>query len=68
MTGRRGAVQVSSDGLREVRDALERYEREVHRAPMTDSSKKTYLVHATNFVRWLAGDFEPGGTLRAKRW
>ena len=46
-----------------VQDALERYKEVVEATEMTPTSKKTYLLHAEQFVRWLADDFEPGATL-----
>ncbi len=46
---------------KQVKKALESYRKEVHEAPLADNTKKTYLLHAENFVRWLDGNFEPGG-------
>ena len=56
--------KVSSEVLKAVRDALERYEAEVTDTPLTPSAKKTYILHAEHFVRWLNDDFEPGATLK----
>lgn len=56
--------KVTSEVLKAVRDALERYEAEISVTPMTPSTKKTYLLHAGTFVRWLNDDFEPGATLK----
>ncbi len=53
-------AQISEAALREIKDALQRYRREVNRASMSEATKKTYLLHSTNFVRWIEGDFEPG--------
>ena len=47
-----------------VDEAYERYEQEVEASNLSESSKFTYISHAHQFVRWLQGDFEPGGTLR----
>ncbi len=55
--------KVSPTTLREVREALRRYERIVAASPMRESTKKTYLLHSNNFVRWLADDFEPGASV-----
>ena len=49
-----------------VQDALERYKEVVEATEMTLTSKKTYLLHAKHFVRWLADDFEPGAKLGKK--
>lgn len=48
-----------------LRELLEQYIAEVEAAPLADLTKRTYILHATNFVRWTEGDFEPGS--RAKK-
>ena len=56
--------KISDDALRQVQEAFGRYENEVNAEALAASSKKTYILHAWHFVRWLDDDFEPGGTLR----
>ena len=58
-----GVLKISPVALSEVQKALEDYQREVERSKLQPSTKRTYLTHATNFVRWLEDDFRPGGTL-----
>ncbi len=58
--------KISRAALDEVWDALERYKEVVEATEMTPQSKSTYLLHAEQFVRWLADDFEPGATLRRR--
>lgn len=58
--------QISLISLEEVQDALERYTAVVDSSELTIQSKATYLLHANQFVRWLADDFEPGSTLRGR--
>ncbi len=57
--------EVGPDALRQVQEALKRYEREVDAAKqaghLTDSTASTYLRHAGTFLRWLDGRFNPGG-------
>lgn len=53
-------MRISLDALREVEDALRNYEREVQSSDMTNSTKSTYVMHSTNFVRWLKGEFVLG--------
>ncbi len=53
--------------LHEVKDALERYRREVEGTGMAPATKRTYLTHSENFVRWLADDFTPGGSIGRRR-
>lgn len=55
--------KVSSLSLEEVREALRRYEQTIEASPLRLSSKNTYLLHARQFVRWLADEFEPGETV-----
>ena len=60
--------QVSPAAIGEVLRALERY-RELVGARESDGSlkantAKTYVLHAERFVRWLHGDFDPGGRNR----
>ena len=61
-------VEIRQDTLREVEGALRRYEAEVDAAMtagrLAKTTHDTYLLHARNFVRWLKGDFEPGGAAR----
>ena len=60
-------MKVRPETLREVEEALERYRAEVEKSPLRPSAKQTYLLHSTNFVRWLDDDFQPGGTLTDQR-
>lgn len=55
--------QIPLESLRHVIEALKRYEREVEQSKLKPSTKRTYILHANNFVRWLKGDFTPGGTI-----
>ena len=53
-------MRVSGRTLADVEEALKAYEQVVEEAPLTRTSKDTYVGHARQFVRWLGGDFEPG--------
>jgi len=53
-------MRISKTALREVEDALRECEKDVQSSDMTDSTKRTYLLHTRNFVRWLKDDFVPG--------
>ncbi len=55
--------RVEAQVLPRVEKALAEYEAEVTASRLKPSSKRTYLLHARHFVRWLGGDFEPGGSL-----
>lgn len=50
--------------LKEIEKLLDEYVSEVEeleiKGIIQEKTAKTYLLHATNFVRWCKGDFEPG--------
>ena len=52
--------------LQQIRDAFCSYEEEVETTDLKQLTKKTYIVHARNFVRWLHDDFEPGSKLERR--
>jgi len=54
-------MRVTPACFQEIEVALEEYRRTAESAELTKSTKKTYLTHSENFVRWLEGKFEPGG-------
>jgi hypothetical protein len=56
--------KVDTGVLRQIKEALSRYEREVEASGLKITSKNTYVLHARHFVRWLDDDFRPGSTLR----
>ena len=58
--------KISQPSLREVQEALEKYREVVDATRMTPSTKRTYLLHAENFVRWLSDDFNPGVNSRQR--
>jgi len=55
--------RMTPECIREVEKAFREYEREVEDSKLRLSTKNTYLLHARQFVKWLKGEFEPGGTL-----
>lgn len=61
------SAKISQQALEEIRLALTEYRIQVRSTAMKDSTKKTYLLHASNFVRWLANDFVPGGRVSVER-
>ncbi len=56
-------AEIGPQALAEVKAALECYVTEVEESNLSQTSQKTYLLHARQFVRWLEDDFVPGGTL-----
>lgn len=54
-------MHVSHKTLQEVEEALRVYQNEVESCEsLAPSTKRTYLSHCAEFVRWLKGDFVPG--------
>ena len=49
--------------VEELERCYGRYKREVEATSLRDASKRTYLLHSWNFVRWVKGDFEPGANV-----
>ena len=56
-------AEIGPQSLAEVKATLECYVTEVEASKLSQSSQKTYLLHARQFVRWLKNDFPPGGAL-----
>ena len=44
-------------------ELLDDYQREVEDSLLSQSSKTDYIMFAEQFVRWVDGDFIPGGQL-----
>jgi hypothetical protein len=53
-------MQVSTTALEELEAALKKYSEEIDASELSSASKAIYLDHATNFVRWIKGEFRPG--------
>ena len=53
-------AHVSPQALSEVETALQDYIRVVETSGMALTSRKTYINHADQFVRWLKQEFQPG--------
>ena len=66
----KGRYRVSRDALAEVEQAYVEYKQVVEPSGMALTSRKTYVIHADQFVRWLRREFQPGvhaGNGRPKR-
>jgi hypothetical protein len=53
-------MNISHKALQEAEEALRVYEKEIQSSHLAPVTKHTYLLHSTNFVRWLKDDFVPG--------
>lgn len=47
-----------------VEGKFQEYEEVIEESRLSRNARQTYLLHSGNFVRWIKGEFEPGGTLR----
>ena len=62
--------RISYKALAEVEQAYAEYKQVVETSSMALTSRKTYIIHADQFVRWLKQEFQPGvhvGNRRPKR-
>ena len=51
--------------LEKVATAMDEYEKFVKNSTdLMPNTKRTYLLHSRNFVRWLHGEFVPGSNAR----
>jgi len=55
--------EIDRGALDEVETAFQRYKAAVEASALQSSTKRTYLLHSENFIRWLRGEFKPGRTL-----
>lgn len=47
--------------VEELRQELDRFERELRDADLAENTVNTYVQRSEIFVRWLAGDYKPRG-------
>ncbi len=57
-------AKISQQALSEVKGAYQVYEKEVQASKLRQTTKKTYLDHSYNFIRWLDGRFIPGDNIK----
>lgn len=62
---RRIAMKVDKHIFDEIEKLYQQYEKEVLEAEnkgyLQANTRKTYLLHSGNFIKWCNGEFEPGG-------
>lgn len=58
-------MRAGKETISNIEYLLSTYEKEVKKAydegRLKESTMRTYLLHANNFVKWCKGNFEPGG-------
>ena len=61
-------TEISRNALDEIDKALDKYRElcaeHVEDGSLAPNTEKTYLLHSTNFVKWLHGEFDPGSRNR----
>ena len=50
--------------VQELEGELERFERELRRAGLQESSIRTYVQRSATFLRWIQGNYQPRGPIR----
>lgn len=56
-------MQTDSESLSEISRLLDMYISEIQSSELKPLAANIYLTHAKNFVRWIEGEFVPGGRL-----
>jgi hypothetical protein len=57
------SARISTAALFEIQAAFRSYCSAVEASDLSENSQATYMDMASNFVRWLKGDFDPGSRL-----
>lgn len=57
-------MKINGDFISQLEELFKAYEKEVNLAYekglLTESTRRTYLLHSGNFVKWNRDDFRPG--------
>jgi hypothetical protein len=60
-------MQTDSESLTEINRLLDLYITEIESSGLKPLAANIYLTHAKNFVRWVSGEFVPGGRLEKNK-
>ena len=60
-------MQNKTESLPEINRLLDMYIREIESSELKPLAANIYLTHAKNFVRWINGEFVPGGRLEKNK-
>jgi hypothetical protein len=60
-------MQNKTESLPEINRLLDLYIREIESSELKPLAANIYLTHAKNFVRWINGEFVPGGRLEKNK-
>lgn len=54
---------LTDEELQKLEEQFRQYEQAVRASRLKPNAQDTYVLNARNFVRWIKGEFTPGGTL-----
>ena len=60
----RNGERISVRSLSKLWNLFDEYVEEVNSSALATSSKTDYIMFAEQFVRWIDGDFKPGGNVK----
>ncbi|MDQ6481802.1 hypothetical protein [Dyadobacter sp. LHD-138] len=60
-------MQTDQHSFSEINRLLEKYMTEIEASELKPLAANIYLTHAKNFVRWIEGEFTPGGRLEKNK-
>jgi len=60
-------MQTDLNSFSEINRLLDKYMMEIESSELKPLAANIYLTHAKNFVRWIEGEFVPGGRLEKNK-
>lgn len=60
-------MHTDSESIVEINRLLDIYISEIESSELKPLAANIYLTHAKNFVRWIEGEFVPGGRLEKNK-
>ena len=60
-------MKTTTQDLERIKDLFLLYKAQIELSEMKPLTKKIYITHAENFVRWASGEFVPGERLKMRQ-
>ncbi|MBE9463858.1 hypothetical protein ACFP1I_08330 [Dyadobacter subterraneus] len=57
-------MKTDIETLRRLKELHSNYRLEIETCGIKPLSRKIYISHSANFIRWIAGEFEPGAAVK----
>ena len=57
-------MKTDSKTLRLLKELHAKYQLEIESCGIKPLSRKIYISHSANFIRWIAGEFKPGAAVK----